>query len=77
MFLSNVTSTFFEGLVLANPKASRGYSRDHSSDCRQLLIGLAVSRDGFPLAHERFAGNPHDSTTLEEMLTALLACPEI
>jgi transposase len=71
VFLYDVTSTFFEGLALANPKAKRGYSRDHRSDCKQVLIGLAVNRDGFPLAHEVFAGNRHDSTTLEDMLTAL------
>jgi transposase len=71
VFLYDVTSTFFEGRELANPKAKRGYSRDHRSDCKQVLIGLAVNRDGFPLAHEVFAGNRHDSTTLEEMLTAL------
>ena len=71
VFLYDVTSTFFEGLALSNPKAKRGYSRDHRPDCKQVLIGLAVNRDGFPLAHEVFAGNRHDSTTLEEMLTAL------
>src|SRR5450755_813943 len=71
LFLYDVTSTFFEGRALANPKAKRGYSRDHRSDCKQVLSGLAVNRDGFPLAHEVYAGNRHDSTTLEEMLTAL------
>ena len=71
VFLYDVTSTFFEGLALANPKARRGYSRDHRPDCKQVLIGLAVNRDGFPLAHEVFSGNRHDSTTLEQMLTAL------
>ena len=71
VFLYDVTSTFFEGLALANPKAKRGYSRDHRPDCKQVFIGLAVNRDGFPLAHEVFAGNRHDSTTLEQMLTAL------
>jgi transposase len=71
VFLYDVTSTFFEGLALANPKAKRGYSRDHRPDCKQVLIGLAVNRDGFPLAHEVFAGNRHDSTTLDQMLTAL------
>jgi transposase len=35
------------------------------------LIGLAVNREGFPLAHEVFAGNRHDLTALDEMLTAL------
>ena len=71
VFLYDVTSTFFEGRALANPQAKRGYSRDHRSDCKQVLIGLAVNRDGFPIAHEVYAGNRHDSTTLESMLKAL------
>jgi transposase len=71
VFLYDVTSTYFEGRALSNPKAKRGYSRDHRGDCKQVLVGLAVSREGFPLAHEVFAGNRHDSTTLEEMLQAL------
>ena len=71
VFLYDVTSTFFEGRAMANPKAKRGYWRDHRPDCKQVLIGLVVNRDGFPLAHEVFAGNCHDSTTLEQMLTAL------
>lgn len=71
VFLYDVTSTYFEGCALANPKAQRGYSRDHRGDCKQVLVGLAVNRDGFPLAHEVMAGNRHDSTTLDEMLAAL------
>lgn len=71
VFLYDVTSTYFEGRALGNAKARRGYSRDHRGDCKQVLVGLAVNRDGFPLAHEVFAGNRHDSTTLEEMLKAL------
>ena len=71
VFLYDVTSTYFEGRALANPKARRGYSRDHRGDCKQVLVGLAVNRAGFPLAHEVMAGNRHDSTTLEEMLAAL------
>jgi transposase len=71
VLLYDVTSTYFEGRALANPKAARGYSRDKRADCKQVLVGLAINRDGFPLAHEVFAGNRHDSTTLEEMLAAL------
>jgi transposase len=71
VFLYDVTSTYFEGRALANPKARRGYSRDHRGDCKQVLVGLAVNRDGFPLAHEVMAGNRHDSTTLDQMLAAL------
>jgi len=71
VFLYDVTSTYFEGRASGNAKAKRGYSRDHRGDCKQVLVGLAVNREGFPLAHEVFAGNRHDSTTLEEMLQAL------
>jgi hypothetical protein len=71
VFLYDVTSRYFEGRAMSNAKAKRGYSRDHRGDCKQVLVGLAVNREGFPLAHEEFAGNRHDSTTLEEMLRAL------
>jgi transposase len=71
VFLYDVTSTYFEGRAMGNAKAKRGYSRDHRGDCKQVLVGLAVDREGFPLAHEVFAGNRHDSTTLEDMLKAL------
>ena len=36
-----------------------------------MVIGLVLDGDGFPKAHEVFDGNRHDSTTVEEMLTAL------
>ena len=32
LFLYDVTSTYFEGEALGNPRAQRGYSRDHRSD---------------------------------------------
>lgn len=71
LFFYDLTSTYFEGLAAANPKAKRGYSRDKRPDCKQVVVGLAVTREGFPLAHEVFAGNRHDSTTVDEMLDAL------
>ncbi|MEK6574205.1 MAG: IS1634 family transposase [Chloroflexota bacterium] len=71
LFFYDLTSTYFEGLAAANPKAQRGYSRDKRPDCKQVVVGLAVTREGFPLAHEVFAGNRHDSTTVDEMLDAL------
>ena len=68
MFLYDVTSTYFEGEAAGNPLAKRGYSRDHRGDCKQVCIGLVVTRDGFPLGYEVFAGNRSDVTTVEEII---------
>lgn len=71
LLLYDVTSTYFEGEAKANPQAQRGHSRDHRRDCKQVLIGLVVTRDGYPLGYEVFAGNRHDSTTVEQIVTRM------
>ena len=68
IYLYDLTSTYFEGLAKRNDKAKRGYSRDHRPDCKQVVVGLVVNRDGFPITHEVFAGNTQDRTTLSTML---------
>jgi hypothetical protein len=73
LLLYDVTSTYFEGLAESNPLAQRGYSRDHRGDCKQVCIGLVVTRDGFPLGFEVFAGNRHDATTLREIVATMEA----
>jgi transposase len=73
LLLYDVTSTYFEGQAQANPLAQRGYSRDHRPDCKQVCIGLVVTRCGLPLGYEIFAGNRHDSTTLEEIVATMEA----
>jgi transposase len=69
--LYDVTSTSFEGQADANPLARRGYSRDHRSDCKQVCIGLVVSKCGMPLGYEVFAGNRADVTTLQEIVQTM------
>ena len=71
LYLYDLTSTYFEGQCAANPQAKRGYSRDKRPDCKQVVVGLVLDREGFPKAHEVFEGNRNDRTTLEEMLTLL------
>src|SRR5437763_1570712 len=73
VLLYDVTSTYFEGLAEANPQAQRGYSRDHRSDCKQVCIALVVTFDGFPLGYEVFAGNTHDSKTLQTIVGTMEA----
>ena len=68
VLLYDVTSTYFEGLAQGNALAQYGYSRDKRSDCKQVCIGLVVSKEGFPLGYEVLAGNRHDSTTVEEIV---------
>jgi transposase len=69
--LYDVTSTYFEGAAEQNPKAARGYSRDNRPDCKQVCIGLVVTREGLPVGYEVFAGNRTDVTTLEEIVTLM------
>ena len=71
LLLYDVTSTYFEGQAEANPQAQRGYSRDHRPDCKQVNLALVVSREGLPLGYEIFAGNRHDSTTVEEIVHSI------
>jgi transposase len=73
VLLYDVTSTYFEGLAEGNPLAQRGYSRDHRPDCKQVLIALVVTFDGFPLGYEVFAGNVHDSRTLQTIVSTMEA----
>jgi hypothetical protein len=71
ILLYDVTSTYFEGECASNDQAKRGYSRDHRSDCKQVCIGLVVSKIGMPLGYEVFDGNRADVTTVEEIITAI------
>lgn len=70
LLLYDVTSTYFEGAA-AFPLAQRGYSRDQRSDCKQVCIGLVVSRCGMPLGYEVFAGNTADVTTVEGIVETM------
>jgi len=71
LLLYDVTSTYFEGECKGNPKARRGYSRDNRPDCKQVCIGLVVSKCGMPLGYEVFAGNSSDVTTWQEIVTTM------
>jgi hypothetical protein len=68
VLLYDLTSTYFEGLCEHNPKAKFGYSRDKRSDCRQVVIALIVTPEGFPIGYEVLPGNTLDKTTLRMFL---------
>jgi transposase len=71
LLLYDLTSTYFEGLAEANDLAARGYSRDHRRDCKQVVLALVVTREGFPLAHFTLKGNTQDVATVQHVVTAV------
>ncbi len=71
VLLYDLTSTYVEGQAEEIPKAQFGHSRDHRSDCRQVVIALVVTPEGFPLAYEVMPGNTSDKTTLPEFLAKI------
>lgn len=73
VLLYDVTSTYFEGLAMANPQARHGHSRDHRGDCKQVCIGLVATTDGYPLGYEVFDGNRVDVTTVEDIVAVMEA----
>lgn len=68
VLLYDLTSTYFEGEMEACDQAKHGYSRDGRPDCRQVVIALVVTPDGFPMAYELMPGNTSDKTTLKPFL---------
>jgi hypothetical protein len=71
VLLYDLTSTYFEGQCREIPKARHGYSRDGRPDCRQVVIALVVTPEGFPLAYEVMPGNTSDRTTLATFLAKI------
>ena len=68
LLLYDLTSTYFEGQMAEAPKAKHGHSRDQRPDCRQVVIAVVLSAEGFPLAYEIMPGNTSDKTTLRHFL---------
>lgn len=65
----DITSTYFEseGPVIAK----KGYSRDKRNDRNQVLLTLAVTKEGFPIGHEVLEGNLLDKTTVKSTVETL------
>ena len=49
----------------------RGHSKNGRSDAPQIVIGLAVTREGFPVRHWVFPGNTVDVTTVAKVKAEL------
>lgn len=71
--LYDLTNTYFEGAAAGNPEAKRGRSKEKRSDCPLVTLGLVLDGSGFVRRSKMFDGSVAECTTLETMLTSLVA----
>ncbi len=65
MVFYDLTSSYLEGGTC--PLARFGYSRDRRPDRKQIVLGLLVTKEGLPIAHEVYQGNITDKQTLPDI----------
>ncbi len=71
----DTTSTYFEaepdsaadGEAEQAPFRALGHSKDHRPDLPQVVIGLAVTREGIPVRVWVWPGNTNDQTVISEV----------
>jgi len=63
----DTTTIYFEGNG-PSELAEYGYSKDHRPDRKQLLVGVVMSRSGFPLCCQFWPGNTSDIKTVEKVI---------
>ena len=68
--LYDITSVYFEG---KGPEhlSQYGYSRDHRSDRRQVVVALATDTTGIPIHMQVLRGNRNDQKTLLGLLNTM------
>lgn len=72
MVFYDTTSSYFETHSDEDEQLRQyGYSRDHRPGCKQILLGLAVDKDGLPLGSDVFPGKTQDVKTVRQMVFKL------
>ena len=66
----DTTSLFFTGDG-GETLGQYGKSKDHRSDCKQMVLGMVIDGDGIPVASEMWPGNTTDVTTLDRVAERL------
>jgi len=69
LFLYDVTSSYFEGTE--NELVNYRYNRDKKKGKMQIVVGLMLDSDGYPLTIEVFEGNTGDTKTVSSQLEKL------
>jgi len=66
--LYDVTTLYFESHEPDDDLRARGFSKDDKSKQPQVVIGLLVTLQGFPLSHEIYKGNTFEGHTMLEVV---------
>ena len=66
----DTTSLFFTGNG-GDTLGQYGKSKDHRSDCKQMVLGMVIDGDGIPVCSEMRPGNTTDVTTLDQVAQRL------
>jgi hypothetical protein len=68
----DLTTLYFESANATSGDLRRfGYSKEHRSDCTQVVLGLLVDKDGVPVGYQLFPGNTGEAKTLTPILEKL------
>jgi len=68
LVLYDVTTLYFESHEPDDNLRARGFSKDDKSKQPQVVVGLLVTRQGFPLKHEIYKGNTFEGHTMLEVV---------
>lgn len=67
----DVTTLYFETFE-SDELRKPGFSKDGKSQQPQILVGLMVTQEGFPIAYEVFAGNTFEGHTMLPVIEAFI-----
>jgi transposase len=67
----DVTTLYFETFE-SDELRKAGFSKDNKSQQPQVLVALMVTKDGFPVAYEVFAGNTFEGHTMLPVIEAFI-----
>lgn len=71
IILYDVTTLYFETFK-SDELRKEGFSKDNKPQQPQIVLGLIVSRQGFPLGYEVFTGNTFEGKTMLAVLTIFI-----
>lgn len=73
VMLFDLTNFYFEGSKSGSKKAKFGRSKEKRSDCRLLVLALAINTEGFIRYSSILAGNTADPDSLPAMVDSIIA----